>query len=110
MSSERSMKRWLGKMGALALLWPAGLMALGAGTSASDFDTIAVGARPAGMGNAFTAAADDSNAPFWNPAGLALVSKGEIGLMHMIDIADINYDTFSVALPASRLDGWGLSG
>jgi fibronectin type 3 domain-containing protein len=97
-------------LAALALAWPAALLALGAGTSASDFDNIAVGARPAGMGNAFSAAADDSNAPFWNPAGLALVSKGEANFMHMLDIADINYDTFSVVLPSSRLDGWGLSG
>jgi hypothetical protein len=30
------------------------------------------GARPMGMGGAFTAVADDANAPYWNPAGLAL--------------------------------------
>lgn len=30
------------------------------------------GARPMGMGGAFTAVANDANAPYWNPAGLAL--------------------------------------
>jgi hypothetical protein len=30
------------------------------------------GARPMGMGGAFTAVADDANAPYWNPAGVAL--------------------------------------
>jgi hypothetical protein len=30
------------------------------------------GTRPAGMGGAFTAVADDANAPYWNPAGEAL--------------------------------------
>jgi hypothetical protein len=30
------------------------------------------GTRPMGMGGAFTAVADDANAPYWNPAGLAL--------------------------------------
>ncbi|OGC11445.1 hypothetical protein A3K48_02915 [candidate division WOR-1 bacterium RIFOXYA12_FULL_52_29] len=30
------------------------------------------GTRPMGMGSAFTAVADDANAPYWNPAGLAL--------------------------------------
>ncbi|OGB89413.1 hypothetical protein A2625_08000 [candidate division WOR-1 bacterium RIFCSPHIGHO2_01_FULL_53_15] len=30
------------------------------------------GARPMGMGGAFTAIADDANAPYWNPAGIAL--------------------------------------
>ncbi|MFH1387012.1 MAG: hypothetical protein ABIH50_05050 [bacterium] len=31
-----------------------------------------MGTRPMGMGGAFTAIADDANAPYWNPAGLAL--------------------------------------
>jgi hypothetical protein len=30
------------------------------------------GTRPMGMGGAFTAVADDANAPYWNPAGVAL--------------------------------------
>lgn len=30
------------------------------------------GTRPLGMGGAFTAVADDANAPYWNPAGVAL--------------------------------------
>ncbi len=30
------------------------------------------GARPLGLGGAFTAVADDANAPYWNAAGLAL--------------------------------------
>ena len=30
------------------------------------------GTRPMGMGGAFTAVSDDANAPYWNPAGLAL--------------------------------------
>ena len=94
---------------ALAALAPLSLLALGAGTGSADFTKIGVGARPAGMGEAFSAAADDVNADFWNPAGLALVQKGEISFMHMIHIADISYDTVSLALPASRLDGWGLS-
>lgn len=32
----------------------------------------AVGTRPAGMGGAFVAVADDASAVYWNPAGLAL--------------------------------------
>jgi hypothetical protein len=30
------------------------------------------GTRPMGMGGAFTAVSDDANAPYWNPAGLAI--------------------------------------
>jgi len=34
-----------------------------------------VAARPAGMGGAFTAIANDANASWWNPAGLGLLGK-----------------------------------
>ena len=33
---------------------------------------ITIGTRPMGMGGAFTAVANDANAAYWNPAGLAL--------------------------------------
>src|SRR3989339_1554438 len=37
-----------------------------------------VGARPLGMGGAFTAIADDADSPSWNPGGLGFVDKAEI--------------------------------
>jgi len=37
-----------------------------------------VGARPLGMGGAFTAMADDADSPSWNPGGLGFVDKAEI--------------------------------
>jgi hypothetical protein len=37
-----------------------------------------VGARPLGMGSAFTAVADNADAPYWNPAGLSSITKNEI--------------------------------
>lgn len=40
------------------------------------------GARALGMGAAFTAVADDPSATFWNPAGLAVVERRELLLMH----------------------------
>jgi len=40
------------------------------------------GARPAGMGGAFTAIADDSNAPLYNPAGLVQVQWNELSAMY----------------------------
>lgn len=110
MSLEATMKRTLiSSLSAALLAAPAALLALGAGTSSADFTKIGVGARPSAMGQAYSAAADDVNATYWNPAGLALVQRGELSLMHMIHVADINYDTLSFAMPASRLSGWGLS-
>jgi hypothetical protein len=39
------------------------------------------GVRPIGMGEAFTAVADDSNGPMYNPAGAALMQKREATFM-----------------------------
>jgi len=40
-----------------------------------------VGARPLGMGGAFSAIADNADAPYWNPAGLSKVQSMEITTM-----------------------------
>jgi len=40
------------------------------------------GARPTGMGGAFTAISDDSNAPLYNPAGLVQVQYNELSAMY----------------------------
>jgi hypothetical protein len=45
--------------------------------SAQEYDMIYRGARPMGMGGAFTAVSDDENAIFYNPAGLNRIKPGE---------------------------------
>ena len=40
-----------------------------------SFTDSVISARAAGLGGAFTAVADDANASWWNPAGLALLGK-----------------------------------
>lgn len=40
------------------------------------------GARAAAMGNAFTAASDDTQSIYFNPAGLALIKAQEFSLLH----------------------------
>jgi hypothetical protein len=47
------------------------------------FENIGIGAKPMGMGGAYTAQADDTNAIIWNPAGLADISRREIGLSYL---------------------------
>ncbi|MFB0527605.1 MAG: tetratricopeptide repeat protein [bacterium] len=44
-------------------------------TCRADFEDLGVGARPIGMGNAYTALADDVNAIYYNPAGLAQLDE-----------------------------------
>jgi len=51
--------------------------------SNASFSDIGVGARPIGMGGAFAAIADDSNATFWNPAGLAQIGRVEFSSMYL---------------------------
>ena len=51
------------------------------------------GIRPLGMGNAFTAVADDENAVFYNPAGLSMMSGLQLGVVNpQIEIADDSID------------------
>lgn len=52
-----------------AVAW---LMSISVSTLAAD---LGVGPRALGMGGAFTAIADDANATYWNPAGLAKITR-----------------------------------
>jgi len=63
-----------------------------AGGQGGAFLRIPVGARPAGLGNAFTAIADDGSAPFFNPAGLCQIKGTRMGAMYNIMSLDrMNY-------------------
>ncbi|MGH7143615.1 MAG: hypothetical protein ACREJ2_05700 [Planctomycetota bacterium] len=65
---------WL--LGALALLGGSAF-ALRAAERAPFPRGVVVGARAAGMGNAFTAVANDATAIWWNPAGVAMINGPE---------------------------------
>ena len=43
---------------------------------------IFIGARPLGLGETFTAIADDGNAVYWNPAGLPTLKRIEFNSMY----------------------------
>jgi len=59
-----------------------------------------VGARPLGMGSAFTAVADNADAPYWNPAGLGFVSSSEITTMQTKLSTDADHYYVSYVRPA----------
>ncbi len=88
---------------ALALPAAAG----GAGTSAAPLFNFNWGARPAAMGGAFVAAADDVYATLWNPAGLAFVPQPEASAMHAALVQGITYDQLAIVTPAGPRGGLG---
>ena len=61
------------------------LVAAASGPARADFIDIITGARPAGMGGAYVALADDVNAIYYNPAGLTLFKGMQLGFMHSED-------------------------
>jgi hypothetical protein len=59
-----------------------------------------VGARALGMGGAFTAVADNADAPYWNPAGLGRVTSSEITTMQTRLSTDTDHYYVSYVQPA----------
>jgi hypothetical protein len=78
------------------------------GTTSAQFLKIGVG-RATGMGEAFSAIADDASAAYFNPAGLAQLTKKEVLFNHLDWIADVNHDYVTVALPLAKMGTLALS-
>jgi hypothetical protein len=80
-----------------------------AGTSGAAFLSIAPGARPVGMGQAYTGVADDIDAIYWNPAGLARMAHPELEGMHMQYFQNIGYEYAAFAYPTENHGTWGMA-
>jgi len=74
------------------------------GQAGIEFDMLSagVGARPLGMGGAFTAVADSSDSPFWNPAGLSSVNFNEITTTQTRLSTDADHYYVSFVQPLGR--------
>jgi hypothetical protein len=79
--------------------------ASGAGTTGANVLNFAVGARAVGMGEAFTAMADDVSSLYWNPAGIALLNQSQASFMHNQSIEGLS---FSHAATALSLENGGI--
>ncbi|MCK4237159.1 MAG: PorV/PorQ family protein, partial [Candidatus Krumholzibacteria bacterium] len=60
------------------------------GTFAAQFLKIGVSARAAGMGNAFTASANDASSIYWNPAGMVELTRTQVTVNSIVWPADID--------------------
>ena len=83
-------------------------LSAGTGKSGASFLKISPGARPVGMGGAYTAISNDINCLYYNPAGMRNMNQTVIGAMHTEWIAGMNYE-FAGGIIPSRLGPWGLS-
>src|SRR5262245_6333656 len=70
-----------------------------AGTSGGQVLSIPVGARAIGMGEAYTAMADDVSSLYWNPAGIAILNQSEASFMYNQWLKDLTYNNASVGVP-----------
>ncbi|MEE9168085.1 MAG: PorV/PorQ family protein [Candidatus Neomarinimicrobiota bacterium] len=79
------------------------------GTTAAPFLEIEVGSRALGMGGAFVAIANDATAIYWNPAGIARLSKSEATLIHTNWLVGTNFDFAGIVLPMGRMGSIAVS-
>lgn len=73
-----------------------------AGTCVGQFLKIGAGARACGMGEAFSAVADDINAISWNPAGLMQIKGKEATFTHNEWLYDLKYEFLAYCQPTKR--------
>ncbi|MCG8605643.1 PorV/PorQ family protein [bacterium] len=71
-----------------------------AGGTGLAFLKLGVGARAAAMGGAFTVISDDATATYWNPAGLATLTKSHVAITHTEWIQDISNEFLAFAFPS----------
>jgi len=79
------------------------------GTEGASFLELPVGARPAAMGSAYSALAEDAYAPTWNPAGLAFLDSAQLAAMHMLYLESSSYEYGSFAVPLGHGRGIGVA-
>lgn len=95
--------------GLIALLLP-GLNQAAKKSIGAVYLNQAVGARPAAMGEAFLAVAEDANTVFWNPAGIVRVKNIEFLAVHTNFIQNFSDEYFALSWPLSDKDAIGING
>jgi len=73
-----------------------------------SFLKLGISGRAAGLGEAYTAVANDASATYWNPAGILLGSGPSLVLSHNEWIQDVRSEYIAFVVPG-KMQGWGLS-
>jgi hypothetical protein len=68
-----------------------------------------LGPRPAGIGGAFVALADDPTGVVWNPAGLSFISQNQMNFETSRLFESTSINGFSLAVPGRRFPSFGLT-
>ncbi|MDD5687131.1 MAG: PorV/PorQ family protein [Elusimicrobia bacterium] len=91
-------------------LLPTSCLYAGSGTSGARILNQTVSARTVGMGEAFVAVCDDTNALYYNPAGLVNIEGNEIASMYLKGRVDENYGLVGwVGTPSNGIGSFGAS-
>ena len=73
----------------------------GYGTTTAEFLLLGAGARGAALGNGYAALTNDVTALYYNPGGLALISRPQAMVSTYNYVADTKYTWLGLALPLS---------
>lgn len=83
--------------------------ASGKGTSTAGFLELGAGARASGLGEAYTAAADDATALYWNPAALTRIEKRSAVFTHAPYLDSSYFDYLAYGQNLGAAGAWGAS-
>lgn len=76
------------------------------GTAGAKFLDIGISARAMGMGEAYSAIANDVSAIYYNPAGLTQVFSREAMFTHIDYPADVSFEFAAIAIPWEAASGF----
>ncbi|MBI4668261.1 MAG: PorV/PorQ family protein [Elusimicrobia bacterium] len=95
---------WCGRLLGISTIFAVNLLCVGSSfatelKTGAEFLNISVGARPAGMGNAYTSLVNDVTAIHWNPGGLGLMNSRELAAMYSQWLIDTQYNFLGFGYP-----------
>lgn len=101
----RGLRSLLALMLLAAVCRPAQALPGRAGRAGAQFLRLGAGARPLGMGEAYSAVADGPEAVYWNPAGIAQLRDPEFSYARSEHLGLFHHDYAAYAQPVEALKG-----